>query len=119
MKARITAFYSLFIGVIVIDMWLLIFSRSEIKEGGTEISFHLFSEFLMAIICIIGAVLQFVKSKFGRELTIAGLAMVIYSVLNAAGYYGEKGDTSMMIMFIVLFAITAIVFGINLFSKRK
>jgi len=31
---------------------------------------------------------------------------VIYSVLNAAGYYGERGDTAMMVMFIVLLLLT-------------
>ena len=119
MKTKIISIYSIFIGIAVLAMWTMILVKGNIHEGQTELTFHLVSEFLMAIICIVSGVLLLGKHKHAKLLNIFGLGMVIYSVLNAAGYYGERGDNSAMSMFIVLFVITPVIFGINLFSKNR
>lgn len=90
MKLKLIAFYSIFIGVSVIAMWVLILSTEVLPEGKTELSFHLISEFLMALICLISGIQILRRSRLGKLLNITGLGMVLYSVLNAAGYYGEK-----------------------------
>lgn len=106
MKTKIIAIYSIFIGISVISMWGVILSGQVVPEGPIEMSFHLFSEFLMAVLCIVSGILMLKRKAVGRLLNIAGLSMVIYSVLNAAGYYGEKGETPMLVMFGVLFVFT-------------
>lgn len=84
------------------------------SRGRTELSFHLFSEFLMASVCIVGGILLLRKNSLGKPVTSIGLGMVLYSVLNAAGYYGELGNTPMMIMFIFLFVLSMVALLINL-----
>lgn len=108
MKTKIVAYYSIFIGISVIAMWVLILQTETPPEGKTELSFHLFSEFLMAVLCLISGVLLLGKKPVSRWLNTMGLGMVIYSVLNAAGYYAEKNETSMMILFIILLILTSI-----------
>jgi hypothetical protein len=54
-----------------------------------------------------------INNPLGKFLSILGLGMVIYSVLNAVGYYGENNDLQMMIMFIALLVLTSIVVVIN------
>jgi hypothetical protein len=107
MKTKIIAYYSIFIGISVIAMWIMILSTETPPEGKTELSFHLFSEFLMANMCLVSGILLLRKNSISRRLNILGLGMVVYSVLNAAGYYGERNEISMMIMFIVLLIITS------------
>lgn len=106
MKTKIIAYYSIFIGISVIAMWIMILLTQTLPEGKTELSFHLFSEFLMAVLCLVSGILLLQNKPIGRLLNIIGSGMVIYSVLNAAGYYGERNETQMMIMFIVLFILT-------------
>jgi hypothetical protein len=108
MKYRIIGGYNIFIGVSVIALWITILNGTELPEGKTELVFHLLSEFLMAIICIVSGVKLFYNKSGGKTLGIFGLGMVIYSVMNAAGYYGEKGESEMVIMFIVL-AVTSVI----------
>lgn len=106
MKITLLGYYSFFIGVCILGMWMMILFKGIIPEGKTEITFHLVSEFLMAGICILSGIMLLFRKRNGRILCIAGLSMVIYSVLNAAGYYGERHETPMVILFILLLFMT-------------
>ena len=118
MKSKIIAYYSIFIGVSVMALWIMILLNQNLSEGKLELSFHLFSEFLMALICLVSGIIILRKKTIGKLINILGLGMVIYSVLNAAGYYGEKNDYSMMTMFIILFILTSTAILLH-FTKRR
>jgi len=117
MKTKIVAYYSIFLGISVITMWIMIFQTETPPEGRIELSFHLFSEFIMALLCLVSGILMLRNKPMSRFLNILGLGMVIYSVLNAAGYYGEKNEFPMMIMFIMLLILTTIAIFLNLEEK--
>jgi hypothetical protein len=118
MKRKIIAIYSILIGFSVIGMWLMILNTQTLPEGKIELTFHLFSEFLMATVCIVGGFLKLMKARFARSVSIAGFSMLVYSVLNVAGYYGERGETAMMAMFVVLF-ILSLIASIILITEKK
>jgi len=118
MKRKIVAYYSIFLGVAVISMWLMILLKQEVPEGKIEMSFHLLSEFLMALFCLISGFMLITHHRTGRLLNILGLGMVLYSVLNAAGYYGERDHTTIMLMFILLSLLTAFALFLNLRIKK-
>jgi hypothetical protein len=113
MKIKTVGYYSIFIGIAVISMWTMILFTQNPPEGKTELTFHLFSEFLMAVLCIFSGILILRNKAFGKSLNVLALGMVIYSVLNAAGYYGENNEVQMMIMFIALSILTSIAVIIN------
>ena len=119
MKRKILAYYSIFLGLSVIAMWIMIQLNGSPQEGNIELSFHLFSEFFMAFICVYSGILLLKQNQTGRLLNLTGLGMVIYSVLNAAGYYGERGDFSIMIMFTVLMILTIIAISVNLTIPKE
>lgn len=106
MKSWIIGIYSVFIGISVIAMWIMILITETPPEGKTELSFHLVSEFLMAFICLVSGILMLRKTSYAVLLNIMGLGMVIYSVINAAGYYGERNDTKMTIMLLLILVFT-------------
>jgi hypothetical protein len=114
MNIKIVAYYSIFIGISVIALWIMILLTESPPEGRTELSFHLFSEFLMALLCLVSGILLLGNKPMGKLLNILGLGMVIYSVLNAAGYYGERNEIQMMILFITLLILTTIALFLNL-----
>jgi hypothetical protein len=109
MGKKIIAGYSLFLGAAILGLWTIILITGEIPEGPVEFAFHLFSEFLMAFGCLAAGILMFRNRRSGSRIAVAAHAMVIYSVLNAAGYYGERGEIAFPILFMVLLAASMVV----------
>lgn len=108
MIKRIAAFYSIFAGISIMGMWCMILLSSTIPEGPVEMSFHLFSEFLMAVLLLIGGIGMLKGIAYGRKLFLVSNGMLIYSVLNAAGYYGQSSNYAMTGMFMVFFAVSTV-----------
>lgn len=95
-------YYSIFLGISVIAMWMYILLNETIPEGKTEMSFHLFSEFLMALLCLLSGFLLIKQKPKGQITNATAHAMVIYSLINAIGYYAERNEKSMVLLFIIL-----------------
>lgn len=108
MRIKIFGYYSIFIGIAVIVMWTMILLIQTPPEGTTELAFHLLSEFLMALLCLFSGILILKNKPIGKFLNVLGLGMVIYSVLNAAGYYGESNELQILLLFIVLLILTSL-----------
>lgn len=119
MKNKLIGIYSIFIGIAVIGSWILILSRGKVEEGQIEITFHLISEFIMALLCFVSGVLILKKHLLGNILNIIGLSMVLYSVLNAAGYYGERNELTFTVLFTLLFLVSGIALVVQLWEFNK
>lgn len=119
MFRKITAVYSIVIGISVLGMWSMIILTGGITEGAIEISFHLLSEFLMAILLIISGIGLLRGKTSGRKLFLISNGMLIYSVLNAAGYYGQSRNIAMTIMFLAIFIISSWLFMYELMLKNE
>ena len=100
-------------------MWLLILNNEKPPEGPVEMTFHLFSEFLMATICIVSGILLLKNNSMGKPINFIGLGMIIYSVLNAAGYYGERQNFPMVVMFIILCILSMIAIFVQLDKRTE
>lgn len=118
MKQKIIAVYSILLAVSLVGLWIMILSGEGVPEGRTEMAFHLSSEFFMAFLSLISGILLLKDRPAGTGLNIAAHSMVIYSVLNAAGYYGERGQKGMMLMFVALLAVSLMIVGFHLFRKK-
>ena len=117
MKCRIVAYFSIITGISIMIFWIILFILNHMPEGKIQTTYLLFSEFMMAVICSVSGILMLKNSKSARSINILGLGMVIYAVLNAAGYYGETGNIALQVMFSVLFIFTSIAVLLNLKSK--
>jgi hypothetical protein len=106
MIKKLYAYYLVFLGVSIFGMWIIILLNGEIEEGRVEFIFHLCSEFLMALFCFSAGILALTKHFSATGLSIAGHAMLVYSVLNAAGYYAERGYVIFPVLFIILFLLS-------------
>ena len=114
---KLIAWYSVFLGFSVIFLWSFILKPSAQQEGSIEMGFHLMSEFLMATLCIVSGILILLKNGKSYLINAAAHGMVVYSVANAAGYYGERGNWQMALLFLVLFCISLIIVGIYMRGK--
>ncbi len=113
------AYYSVFIGIIIIVKWIFILISDEIKEGRYEITLHVFSEFLMAIISILSGFMIFNKKIKGYIINLVAQSMIIYSVINAIGYYLELRETGIMPLLIscLFFSFYYMILILNFLKK--
>ncbi|MFX0139867.1 MAG: hypothetical protein ACFFDN_39870 [Candidatus Hodarchaeota archaeon] len=100
----IASIYTILIGIAMLSMWLFLLIRKEVPElktKPTQIFFHLTTEFLTSIILIIGGFGLMMNQSWGVAIFFIAIGMVIYSTINAAGFYGQLKDWPMFIILIV------------------
>jgi glucan phosphoethanolaminetransferase (alkaline phosphatase superfamily) len=116
---KLTGLYSVILGFSIVVLWIMILNGNSITEGKTEMSFHLFSEFLMAALCILSGFKILMKHRGAIPVNLVAHSMVIYSLLNAAGYYGERGETPAMAFFLTILLISSAIIFYNIFYLKK
>ena len=107
MRTTLIAVYSIVLGLAVLGLWALILSGGALPEGRTELAFHLTSELLMALAAIASGVLLLRRARVAPSASAAAHAMVVYSTLNAAGYYAERGEFAVTAAMTVLALLSA------------
>ena len=91
MTTRLIGLYSVALGLAVAGLWAAILVSGDLPEGRRALAFHLLSEALMALGVMIGGALLLKGHRTGAGIAAAAHAMVVYSTLNAAGYYLQRG----------------------------
>jgi len=71
---------------------------------------------LLAIVLIISGIGLLRKSKRAEKLFLVAMGLLLYSVINAAGYYGQNGDWVMVGMFSVV-SLVSILFTVFSFKR--
>lgn len=101
--------YSILIGACMIILWCMLLFTDQVNELTVEpyrIIAHLLSEFITAVMLIAGGII-IIRSKKDNILSNIALGALLYSVLTAGGYYLQKGDVVMILMFSIFTLITA------------
>lgn len=115
---KLRAVYGIFIAVCMIGMWGFLLASGnvpEIKSEPLRITFHLFSEFATAGMLLISGIGLLAKRVWAEKLFMISAGALLYSALNAAGYYGQ--NPGMMIMFFMIF-LSGVLFIIQYFHSR-
>ena len=108
-KKKATGIYMITIGSAIIIVWSMILGFDSLKEEKIEIIFHLISEFFTASVCIAGGLGLLLDRKRSKLIISFGLGALIYSVINASGYYLENGNIITVIIFIVLLLVSIMI----------
>ena len=107
----VSGIYSLIIGIGIIGLWLMLILTKQVPEIKTEpiaIGFHIIIENIMGILSLISGVILFIDLACGSLLFILSSGLVIYAVINSAGYYGQKKQWPFVSMFGVILIISSI-----------
>lgn len=109
MKLKKTAaIYSIIVGFVMIGMWIMYLLTGQVPELKTtpiQITVHIAAEFVTATMLLIGGFGLFANHSWGYKIYLLSMGLLAYSVLYAAGYFGQLGDLVMVIMFAVLFVL--------------
>lgn len=110
------ATYSIVIGVFMVGWWSFALVRRLVPEavaGSREIWFHIAAELVTGSVLVAGGVATLLAptERWTGVLVAIGLGLVVYSLIASPGYYVERGERPMVVMFatIWLFTIPALV----------
>lgn len=117
---RLRAVYSVVIAICMIGMWGFLLASGDIPEIKSEplsITFHLFSEFMIAGLLLISGIGILTKRAWSEKLYMISTGALLCSTLNAAGYYGQEGNLSMLFMFTII-SVFGVFFLFQSFHSR-
>jgi hypothetical protein len=102
-------------GIAVFGLWGVLLARRAVPElnaGLPSIRFHIAAELLTAVALVASAAwLAAGDSAEARQVASASLGAITYSTVNSPGYYADRGERPVVVMFGVLtvLAVSAIV----------
>ena len=108
---KLSAIYALCVGVLMLVQWaffLLTGNVPELQTTSWSIAFHLGAEFLTAIMLIISGILLLRTHRLGKQIFFISVGMVVYAMVNSAGYFAQSGDWTFVVMFGVLLALAGV-----------
>ena len=122
---RVAAIYAIIMGLGMIGVWVMLLIsvqdqrlQTELQTIPFEIGMGITSDILTAIFLLLGGISLIAKRSWAVKVFLLSMGFLFYSVINAAGLYGQRGDVAFSIMFAVIF-ILAVVFTILAFGKES
>ena len=89
----ISGIYAIIMGIGILGLWLMLYLTNQIPELKTEpiaIAFHVTAETLMGALSLLSGIFLLIGFSWGSYFFILAMGLVIYAVINSAGYYGQK-----------------------------
>ena len=115
----ISGIYAILVGIGVLGLWTMLYLTNQIPEIKTEsvaIGFHITAEITMGILSLLSGIFLLIDLSWARYLFILAMGLVVYAVINSAGYYGQKKQWSFVIMFGIILIVSIILVILNIFS---
>jgi len=109
MKIRSIAYYCIVVGALMGIQWLFFLVTGNVPELETEplaIGFHLVAELVTAVALILAGIGLLRRASRALPVTLLALGMLLYTVINSAGYFAEQGVWVVVGMFGVLLILT-------------
>ncbi len=111
---RFAGIYGITVGILIFIQWMFFLLTAHIPELDTapfEIVFHLAAEFMTSVIIIAGGISVLRRKPWAARLYYLASGMLIYAVVNSAGYFVQLGQWPFVIMFGILFFLTVLSVG--------
>ena len=115
----ISGIYAIVIGIGIIGLWLMLYRTKQIPELETEpiaIAFHMTAEMTMGILSLLSGIFLLIGLSWAPYFFILAMGLVIYAIVNSAGYYGQKKQRSIVIMFGIILITSVILVILILIS---
>lgn len=106
---RVPAAFAIVVGMFMTGFWLLLYLTGGIPELRTapiEIGYHLLAELLTAVLLVTAGFGLLRGPQWVARLYPVALGMLLYTVINSAGYYAQRGDFVVVAMFTGLTIVT-------------
>ena len=102
---KFASLYAIVVGGLMLAQWSFFLIAGMVPEFQTtpvKISFHLIAELLTALALIITGSASLRGKQWGLTLYAVAIGMLIYTVINSAGYFAQLGEWPFVSMFALL-----------------
>lgn len=92
-------------GIGVLGLWAMLLLTDQVSELATEpysILTHIAAESLMALLLVLSGILELRNWKNAPRLSLFALGTLAYSVLNSSGYYLDRKEAALPLLFLFL-----------------
>ncbi len=120
--AKITAIYSLLMGVLLIGTWIVLFALGQVPELWThplDTGFLLLAEFLTGIGLIAGGYGLLASHSWGLRMVLFALGMMFYTVVRSIGLFAEQGIPFAAAWFVLVTVLTVLLIGYHLLRPSR
>jgi hypothetical protein len=125
MKLRKTAsIFAIITGLGIIGVWTMLLMtgndpqlQNELETIPASITMAIISDMLTGAVLLAGGIGLLVSREWSVKVFLLSMGFLFYSVINAAGFYGQRGDIVFVIMFTVIF-VMAVVFTVMAVRKN-
>ena len=121
---RAAAVYSIIVSLGMIGIWIVLLVtgqdpqlQEELQTIPFSISMAITSDILTALALLTAGTALLKGYAWSVKAIIFALGLLFYSVINAAGFYGQRGEIPFLAMFIIIF-ILGVVFTIPAFRSN-
>ena len=109
----------------MVGVWIMLLLTGQDPQLNNElqtipfaISMAITSDILTAMMLLIAGFGLVRKNVWATKIFLLSMGLLFYSVVNAAGLYGQRGDTIVVVIFIIIF-VFAVVFTISALQKHS
>ena len=119
---KITAIYSLIVGLGMTAVWVMLLIsgkdaqlQNELQTIPFSISLAIASDLITAAALLVAGVAVLRRAGWAYKPFLLGMGALFYSVINAIGLYGQRGDVAFLAMFdvILVFGLVLTVFTLK------
>ncbi|MFW9877100.1 MAG: hypothetical protein ACFFG0_28755 [Candidatus Thorarchaeota archaeon] len=114
----ISGIYAIVIGIGIIGLWTMLLRTNQVPElqiAPVAIKFHITAEMIMGILSLLSGIFLLVGFSWASYFFILAMGLVIYAVINSAGYYGQRKQWSFVIMFGIILIASGSLAILNVF----
>ncbi|MFO7584753.1 MAG: hypothetical protein R6W69_08490 [Anaerolineales bacterium] len=102
MKNSWVAYYCIVVGAMMGIQWLFFLvsgSVPELVSAPLAIAFHLAAEGTTAILLVVAGIALLGQRNWALPASLLALGMLIYAMVNSAGYFAQQAEWGMVAMF--------------------
>jgi len=106
----IVACYAIAVGLGMVGWWTFSLATKQVPELATEprrIALHLAGEFTTAAALLTGGFALLADAAWATQIALVSLGMLIYTAIVSPGYFLQKGQWPLAVMFAFITALAA------------
>jgi hypothetical protein len=101
---------SIGVGLSIASLWSTLLLRRQVPELALNlpsIRFHLTAELLASIGLLVGGIGMLLHAPWGTVIAAVALGAALYSTINSPGYYADRRQLPIVVLFLVLAFVIA------------
>lgn len=102
---RFTAYFSIAVGTMMGAQWIFFLATGSVPElvsAPLAIAFHLAAEGTTAVLLIVTGIGLLRGWRWAMPANLLAIGMLVYAMINSAGYFAEQAEWGMVAMFALL-----------------